>query len=157
MDMTRTAARELALRLTFALFENPADPDALLSETLSGEYYATLEPEDELYRRAPGEDARAYLSHVVRGVFEHGAELDRYIEKYAVGWEFHRISRTAAAVMRIVMFEALYMQDIPLRASMNEAVELAKKYASDESPAYVNGVLREVLKELNGVKKKGGL
>jgi N utilization substance protein B len=142
MDMTRTAARELAMRLTFALFENPRSPAALIDETVENEYYATLGEEDGLYGAPVGDDALDYLARLVTGVYEHGPELDGYIEKYAVGWEFQRISRTAAAVLRNAMFEALYMaEEVPVRAAMNEAVELAKKYETPETVSFVNGVL----------------
>lgn len=57
---------------------------------------------------------------------EHAAELDADIEKYAKGWRFERISLVASAIMRVAMYEILYMQDIPNGAAINEAVEIAK-------------------------------
>lgn len=69
-----------------------------------------------------------YIRKVVTGVSQHGAELDNYAGKYSSGWEFHRISRTALAIMKVAMYEIMYMTDIPDKVSINEAVELAKKY-----------------------------
>jgi len=139
--MTRTVAREIAVRLCFSLSENPSDPAELLSRVFEEEYYSSLTPEDELYGKNPDERQLGYITRLVTGVYEHAAELDGYIDKYSTGWRFGRISRTAAAIMKIAMFEVLYMEDIPDRAAINEAVELAKRYETQETVAYVNGVL----------------
>jgi N utilization substance protein B len=74
-------------------------------------------------------------------VGEHAPELDAYIERYALGWKFARIPRTATAIMRICMYEILYMPDIPNRAAINEAVEIAKKYEEEKTVAFINGIL----------------
>jgi N utilization substance protein B len=70
-------------------------------------------------------------------VAEHSAELDEYIAKYAKNWRFERISRVAAAIMRTAMFEVLYMPEVPYKAAINEAVELAKKYESREVVSFI--------------------
>ena len=139
--MKRTVAREIAVRLCFALSENPSDPQEILSRTFDDDYYASLQPEDELYISKPGKKQLDYITHLVTGISEHSAELDGYIEKYAVGWKFGRISRTAVAIMKLAMFEVLYMPDIPDRAAINEAVELAKRYETPETVSFINGVL----------------
>jgi len=139
--MKRTTAREIAVRLCFAVSENPSDPNELLSQTFNEEYYSSLQAEDELYKSKPNRKQLEYISHLVVGISEHSAELDGYIEKYAVGWKFGRISRTAVAIMKVAMFEVLYMPDIPDRASINEAVELAKSYEPPETVSFINGIL----------------
>jgi len=139
--MRRTAAREIAVRLTFSLAENPSDPSELLSVFFDEDYYASLKEEDEIYNDYPGKAQSDYITRVVVGICEHAAELDGYIEKYSVGWKFGRISRTAAAIMKTAMYEVLYMPDIPDRSAINEAVELAKRYESPETVSYINGVL----------------
>jgi len=139
--MTRTVAREIAVRLCFSLSENPSDPAELLSRVFEEEYYSSLLPEDDLYEKTPDARQLEYMTRLVTGVSEHAAELDGYIDKYSTGWRFGRITRTAAAIMKIAMFEVLYMEDIPDRAAINEAVELAKRYETQETVAYINGVL----------------
>jgi len=139
--MIRTIAREIAVRLCFGISENPSDPDEILSQTFDEEYYSTLEEEDKLYEQSPDSVQLEYITRLVTGVHEHSAELDGYIEKYAVGWKFGRISRTATAIMKTAMFEVLYMPDIPDRAAINEAVELAKRYEPPETVSFINGVL----------------
>ncbi len=139
--MTRTAAREIAARLCFALSANGYPAENVLEETLSPEYYSTLIEEDAVFFAYPDDSQKAYIERLVRGIGAHNAELDGYIEKYARGWSFGRISRTAVAIMKIAMYEILYMPDIPAGAAINEAVELAKKYEEEETVPFVNGVL----------------
>jgi len=139
--MKRSVAREIAVRLCFAVSENPDDPEELLSRTFEEEYYSTLQAEDELFKSKPNKKQLDYITRLVTGIFEHSAELDGYIDKYAVGWKFGRISRTAAAIMKLAMFEILYMPDIPDGAAINEAVELAKRYEPPETVSFINGIL----------------
>jgi len=139
--MTRTVAREIAVRLCFSASENPSDPGEFLSRVFDEGYYATLQSEDKLYRDYPDALQLEYITRLVTGVLEHSAELDGYIDKYAVGWKFGRISRTAVAIMKTAMFEILYMPDVPDGAAINEAVELAKRYDPPETVSFVNGVL----------------
>ena len=139
--MKRTVAREIAARLCFAVSENPSDPAKLLAQTFEEEYYDSLKEEDELYESRPDETQLEYIKRLVTGISEHSAELDGYIEKYAVGWKFNRISRTAVAIMKLAMYEVLYMPDIPDSASINEAVELAKHYEPPETVSFINGIL----------------
>ena len=76
-----------------------------------------------------------------RGVADPAPELDGYIAKYAKGWNFARIPLVASAIMRVAMYEILYMPDIPHGASINEAVEIAKKYETPETVKFINGIL----------------
>jgi N utilization substance protein B len=139
--MTRTTAREIAVRLCFGLSENPQDPNTVIGNTFDEEYYASLAGEDEIFEAYPDGVQLDYIGRIVRGVSEHGAELDGYIEKYAVGWKFGRISRTAVAILKTAMFEILYMPDVPDKAAINEAVELAKRYEEPATVPFINGVL----------------
>ena len=84
---------------------------------------------------------RIYSACLVKGVNEHAYELDGYIAKYAKGWNFARIPLVASAIMRVAMYEILYMQDIPNGVSINEAVEIAKKYESADVVRFINGIL----------------
>ena len=83
----------------------------------------------------------------MRGVWAHGAELDGYISKYAIGWRFSRLPRVAVAIMRVAMYEILYMQDIPNAAAINEAVELTKHYEDPDVVSFVNGILGSFVRE----------
>lgn len=129
------------MRLCYNMNENPTDPETLVSDMLEQEYYATLGEEDALFENRPSAKQRGYITAVVKGITAHSAELDGYIEKYAVGWRFGRISRTAVAILKTAMYEILYMPDVPNGVAINEAVELAKKYEQPETVPFINGIL----------------
>jgi len=139
--MTRTVAREIAVRLCFCVSENPSDAEEMFSRVFDEEYYSTLKTEDKVFSEYPDDKQLEYITSLVSGVLGHSAELDGYIDKYAVGWKFGRISRTAVAIMKTAMYEILYMPDVPDSAAINEAVELAKRYDPPETVSFVNGVL----------------
>ena len=71
-----------------------------------------------------------------------------YIEKNLNGWNKDRLSRTAISILRLAVFEMMFVDDIPLNVSINEAVELAKKYSTKQESAYINGVLASISKSI---------
>ena len=139
--MVRNTAREIAIHLSYELNFSGRTAQELLDQRLTAEAFAELAEEEDLYREAPNAKQAAYIRRLVRGVDEHGAELDGYIEKYAKGWKFSRIPLVASAIMRVAMYEVLYMPDVPNAAAINEAVEIAKKYETPETVKFINGIL----------------
>jgi len=139
--MTRTTAREIAMHLSYAMVMNRTDIRELLDDFFDPEYFATLTAEDRVYAEYPDDRQLDYIRRVAEGVALHAAELDGYIEKYAKNWEFSRISRVAAAIMRTAMYEILYLPEVPYKAAANEAVELTKTYEGQDTAAFVNGIL----------------
>lgn len=89
-----------------------------------------------------------YIREAVNGVIKNQAELDDWIEKNSKGWKKNRISGICLAVMRLALYEMLYMEEIPHGVSINEAVELVKTYDSPETAAFANGILGKVQKEI---------
>ncbi len=139
--MTRSTAREIAMHFAFELAFSDVKADELLNRELTPETFEARGQETELYADYPDEGTRAYIETLVRGVAGHGAELDGYIDRYAKGWRFSRIDRVAAAIMRVTMYEILYMPDIPNKVAINEAVEIGKKYVEDDIVRFINGIL----------------
>jgi N utilization substance protein B len=139
--MTRSTAREIAVHFTFELSFSSLNAEQLLEQSLNPETFALLGEEEPLYAQFPEKPQLEYIKALVRGVFDHSAELDGYIEQYAKGWRFSRIDRVAAAIMRVTMYEILYMPEIPNKVAINEAVEIAKKYLDDDVVKFVNGIL----------------
>ena len=139
--MTRTNAREIAVHFSFELGFSHATAQELLDAFFNKETFELLGEEEPLYAEFPNEKQQKYIVELVTGVADHGAELDGYIEKYAIGWRFSRIDRVAAAIMRVAMYEILYMPEIPNGAAINEAVEIAKKYETPETVKFINGIL----------------
>ena len=145
--MVRNTAREIAIHLSYELSFTNKPIDELLDERLTKESFAVLAEEDALYQEAPNAKQAEYIRRLVKGVNEHAAELDGYIEKYAKGWKFSRIPLVASAIMRVAMYEILYMQDIPNGAAINEAVEIAKKYETPETVKFINGILGSFVRQ----------
>lgn len=142
--MNRRDVRELVLHLIFEGEYTGETGDALLAQ-INEERFSSLEPEYPLYGELPPESQQDYLRRMVTGVTEHLPELDGYIAKYAVGWDISRISRVSKCILRLSMYEILYF-GIPVGASVNEALELAKKYDSPEAAAFIHGILGTFVK-----------
>ena len=139
--MVRNVAREIAIHLAYELSFTDQTVEELLNRRLTAESFESLAGEDAIYAEAPNDKQAAYIRRLVVGVEEHAAELDGYISKYAVGWSFARIPLVASAIMRVCMYEILYMPDVPNSAAINEAVEIAKKYETPETVKFINGIL----------------
>ncbi len=142
--MNRRGARELVLHLIFAGEYSGKRGAELLSE-INEENFQSLEVEYDLYQELPPENQEEYIRRAVTGVMEHLPELDNYIDKYAKGWNIARISRISKCILRLSMYEVLYL-GIPVGASVNEALELAKKYDAEEAAGFVNGIMGAFVK-----------
>lgn len=133
--MNRYEARTLAFELLFQLT------------------YTEPEEQGDLYdkeRAERGFEDDPYVREVVQGVSDHLAELDEKIEENSSGWRITRFSRVTLSILRLSTYEMLFREDIPYTVSINEAVELAKKYDDDKAPAFINGIL-------NAIADKAGL
>ena len=91
-----------------------------------------------------------YVVALMDGIKEHSAEIDAVIQKRSEGWTLDRLYSVDRNLLRLAIFELSYGEDIPAEVVINEAVELAKKYGTDKSPAFINGVLDRVHKECIG-------
>ncbi|MBQ3817474.1 MAG: transcription antitermination factor NusB [Clostridia bacterium] len=127
--MTRKQAREEAFILIFEKQFNDETIEDILS--LAAEV-RNIEPD-------------AYMKQVFAGVYDNLSEIDDIISDKSVSWSISRISKTALAVLRLALYEIKYMSDIPESVSINEAVELCKKYATKEDSSFVNGILSSVV------------
>ena len=92
-----------------------------------------------------------YVRRVFFGSYEQSAVIDEAIKRNSKGWKLERISAVSMAILRLAAYEMLFDEDIPERVSINEAIELSKKYDDEKSYAFVNGVLNALSDEL---KKK---
>ncbi len=139
--MTRSAAREIAVHLIYAMQCTGEDPEGVLEERFQESYYELLSEENEVYAEKPDKKQLAYIRSVVEGVSARREELEGYLTRYSIGWNVNRISRLARAAMELAMYEALYVEDVPMNVAIHEAVRLAQTYEEPETVAFVNGVL----------------
>ncbi|MBM6828079.1 transcription antitermination factor NusB [Anaerotignum lactatifermentans] len=90
------------------------------------------------------EEDKAFILAAVDGVKEHQTEIDALIDSFAKGWDTERMNRVDLAILRLAVYEMRYSQDTPVGVAINEAVEMAKKFSSDEAPAFINGILGKI-------------
>lgn len=102
---------------------------------------------DKLLERYSQNPAFSYASKLVMGVREHGDQLDELIQSHATQWSLERMPILDRNLMRIGLYEMLYDPDIPVAVAINEAVELAKIYSTEDSSRFVNGVLGKLAQE----------
>lgn len=130
--MTRKQAREEAFILIFEKLFSDCSVEEILD--------LAIEVRDL--------DADEYIKTVFFGVYSNQSDIDSIISNHSVGWKLERISKTALAVLRLSIFEIKYYDEIPVSVSINEAVELCKKYATKEDASFVNGILSTVAKDI---------
>lgn len=145
--MNRRTAREIAMHFIFEHAFSDIKVDQLLDRELNEAAFADRALEEPLYGEYPDSETELYIRTLVRGVADHGAELDGYIEKHAKGWRFSRIDRVAAAIMRVTMYEVLYRPDVPNKVAINEAVEISKGYVGEDVVKFINGILGSFVRE----------
>lgn len=131
---TRSEARDAAFTQVFQMSMHEDDMDVILEELLK--------------ERPECETNLGYIRGIIDGVGEHNAQIEDIISKHLKsGWTIKRISKTSLAILKLAIFEMKYMDDIPPKVTINEAVELAKRYGDDGDPNFVNGLLASVYKE----------
>lgn len=130
--MTRRELREHIFRLLFRVefhpIEEMTEQEALYMEHLS----------------EPTEADVAYIQKKAEGIFEKLGDLDARIDAVATGWKINRMGKVDLTIIRLALYEMIYDEDVPTGVAINEAVELAKRYGTDESPSFVNGVLAKL-------------
>ena len=104
----------------------------------------------------PPKEIRPYSREVVVGVWENRTDLDRLISGSSKNWRVERMSRVDINILRIAIYEVLYMKDVPPKVSMDEAVELGKRYGTEESGAFINGILDHIYNQLKAEVDQGG-
>ena len=129
--MSRRRAREYALQLLFQLELTGAE---LNQEVL----------EDFWDGRKEGNDVKQFTNSIVRGTSEKMASLDNTISKAAKNWQLERMAIVDKSILRISAYELLYRQDIPPSVTINEAIEISRKYSTEESASFINGILDKI-------------
>ncbi|HBM80162.1 MAG: transcription antitermination factor NusB [Clostridiales bacterium] len=132
--MSRRSAREAAMKLIFQINYNPGEYEDILKGFDSG-------------KNIDANDIR-YINDTVKGTVSNIESIDSEIEKYSRGWKKNRIAKVDLAILRLAIYE-LKFTDMPYEIAINEAVEIAKKYSTDKSGSFINGVLSAVLKDKN--------
>jgi N utilization substance protein B len=98
------------------------------------------------YRRSfpPQKKAMPFFIRLTDGVLKHKADIDKVVERYSSNWKVRRMACVDRNILRLAVFELLYCEDIPTKVSINEAVDIAKKFGASESGSFINGILDSI-------------
>jgi N utilization substance protein B len=140
----RTLAREIALQ---ALYQHD------LRRKRHPNVTAAVTDFEPFIAEATGDPAvRDYVRRLIDGVLSTSGELDRYIAQAAENWKLNRIAPVDRSILRLALFEMLEAGDVPPKVAIDEAVELAKKFSTEQSGAFVNGILDRLWREIDAAR-----
>ncbi len=132
--MSRRSARKNAFFLLFQMDFNKAEEYEQVKEIFFAEQDEPVE-----------EDDKDFIVGEVEGTRAHMEEIDSLIGEHAKGWNVERLSKVDLAILRLAVYELRFSEDTPVGVAINEAVELAKKFSSDEAPGFINGILGKIV------------
>ena len=156
----RREARERAVQFLFQHDLNPPDNLELeLATFWNSQRAAAIEDEKSGHAKwgevtelppptAEEAELRLFAEPLIRGTLEHRDAIDEKIRRHAKNWDFHRIAAVDRNIMRLAIYEMLHRQDIPPVVSINEAVDIAKKFSTEDSGKFVNGILDKIRGEI---------
>ncbi len=127
---TRRKARAMALQALYEIDLVKHDEEAVVSKRVTAVELS--------------EENRSFIRGLVNGIIQRREEIDGYIRKYATAWPLEQLSIIDRNILRLAIFEVLFDNEVSVKVAINEAVELAKKFGSDNSPKFINGVLGSV-------------
>jgi len=133
--MIRGEARELVMKLIFQM-EAQNDYSPRIKDKFYKEY-------------AEGESQKEYMNGLLNSIIENRDIIDSAIDKYSTNWDISRMAKVDLAITRLAVAEIMILEDIPDSVAINEAVNIAKKYSTEESSKFINGILGKIEKEKN--------
>jgi len=131
--LSRRLARQVAFQTLFQIDLANSDVETALEQRLDD---AALDV-----------DNQEYVKEVVRGVMQKLPALDAQISAVSKGWQVHRLGFVDRNILRLAIYEIVFMDEIPVRVAVNEAVELAKEFGDEEAPKFINGLLGTVVRD----------
>lgn len=149
--MRRRLARELAIQCLYQIGMNEVTAQAAIEITIEE---ALNDNESEL-KINPEELSKNYVENLVEGTIQNQDEIDVILARFLQGWQLDRLSRVDREILRMAVFEMIYSSEAtPPKVALNEAIELAKFFGTEDSGKFVNGVLGKLIHELPELKQK---
>lgn len=153
MSNNRRIGREYALKILFSLKYDTTLPGA---DAVLGKFWNNFRFADDLLGEPldgdippVAEGVRQFTETLVRGVLEYRPLLDKHISDVAQNWSLSRMAPVDLTLLRIATFELIFLPDIPVAVTLNEAIEIAKRYGTKESPMFINGLLDKIARNLS--------
>ncbi|HSA58424.1 MAG TPA: transcription antitermination factor NusB [bacterium] len=128
----RRKSREFALQLLYEMEVKGADPKSVL----------------ERAHEDVSEEGRKFATDLLDGTYRNRKEIDELIERHSLHWKMARMAVVDRNILRLAVYELLYLHDVPTSVVLNEAIEIAKKFGTEDSGAFINGILDKVAKEV---------
>jgi len=141
----RRKAREATLQLLYEIEISHQDATKVLADFSRDPSRLFVHWSEDL---SNPEEIQEFTVQISRGVWENVREIDRLIEEHSTHWKISRMALVDRNILRMAVFELLYCPDIPASVTINEAIEIAKKFGTEESGAFVNGILDHIAKAL---------
>jgi N utilization substance protein B len=126
----RRRARELAMQALFYMDANQTTSPQMLERFCDN--------------FNPPQKARPFFMKLVNGVLKAGPQIDTLIERFSKNWSVQRMARVDRNIMRVAVFEMLFCPDIPPKVSINEAIDIGKKFGTEDSGAFINGIVDSI-------------
>ena len=133
--MNRRKSREIAMKLLFEMSINKCDYKEII-ENFQDNTDVDLTDVDMVY-----------VTRVLAGIQNNTEAIDKNIEQYLINWKLYRLPKIDLSILRISTYEIMFESDIPQKVSVNEGIELAKKYSDEKSSTFINGVLGKMITE----------
>ncbi|MCL6604269.1 MAG: transcription antitermination factor NusB [Paenibacillus sp.] len=147
--MKRRIAREIIVQSLYQMEMNEvesAEAVEILLQEASDENESDVVITDEI-------QLKHYVVEHVNGIWEHKVAIDDILEHYLKGWQMSRLSRVDRQILRLATFEMIFANDVPAKVAVNEAIDLAKHFGTEDSGKFVNGVLGKMIQELDTIKE----
>lgn len=142
--MNRKQARENVLKILFAIDVGGGDAEEVLNV-----FFSRINVNINLVK----DRNIIYIKEIVEGTIENLEKIDSIIDEYSIDWKLDRLANVDKNILRFSIFEIIFREDIPYEVTINEAVEITKKYSSKESGKFVNGILGKVLTDIEKIKE----
>ncbi|WP_019532747.1 transcription antitermination factor NusB [Paenibacillus ginsengihumi] len=146
--MRRRLARELALQCLYQIEMNDVSAEAAIDHVLEE---AQTEDEAKLMQEKDQISAQ-YVTELVKGTASRRSDIDALLSDYLKGWQMDRLSKVDRQILRLAAYEMIYRDDVPPKVVVNEAIEMAKLFGTEESGKFVNGVLGQLIKDAEAIR-----
>jgi len=142
----RRNGREYALKILYSLYDQERPLEDILSDFWENFRFSedVLGEAEEIEDSTVSPEVKEFAEYIVRGVYEHLEEIDAVLRETSKNWSLDRMARLDLSLMRQACFELMYEPSVPDRVVINEAVEIAKRYGTKDTSAFLNGVLDKV-------------
>ena len=150
----RRLGRELALKVLYSLYDHDMEIEFILKDFWDNFRFrddVLGEPLEDVSKSVPAH-IKAFAEILIKGVVENLAEIDGVVEQYSTNWALDRMARVDLSLLRMATYELLYQPEIPANVVINEAIEIGKRYGTNDTPPFINGILDKISRQ-QAVKK----